>query len=158
LYPYGVGGIEHDRPVQLSLNDHARWSLEYHDRRFRYHHSFIFTVFGIQHKWQGMILCKIQMKQRSFDNIAQTLSTITLANLRRAAEEQGRGEKPSNPVVQVLSRHVTATSRRVMASGPNCTQLWSQIYLATIYFNQPTVWLTINPDDGNLSVCAGMPE
>jgi hypothetical protein len=55
LYPYGVGGIEHDRPVRLSLNDHARWSLEYHDRRFRYHHSFIFTVFGIQQKRQGII-------------------------------------------------------------------------------------------------------
>ncbi|KAG8788988.1 hypothetical protein FRC12_014015 [Ceratobasidium sp. 428] len=34
LCPYGVGGIESDRPVPLLFNDQAIWSLEYHDRRF----------------------------------------------------------------------------------------------------------------------------
>ncbi|KAG8723929.1 hypothetical protein FRC09_001109 [Ceratobasidium sp. 395] len=50
VYPFGVGGIESDRPVPLSFNDQSRWSLEYHDGRFRYHHSFIFLVFGIMQK------------------------------------------------------------------------------------------------------------
>ncbi|KAG8730428.1 hypothetical protein FRC12_020274 [Ceratobasidium sp. 428] len=53
IYPYGVGGIESDRPVQLSLNDQAKWSLEYHDPRFRYHHSFLFLVFGILQRRQA---------------------------------------------------------------------------------------------------------
>ncbi|KAG8700967.1 hypothetical protein FRC09_005642 [Ceratobasidium sp. 395] len=147
LYPYGVGGIEDDRPVRISLNDHARWSLQYHDRRFRYHHSFIFCVFGEQQKRQGLLSAKIEMNKHHFDNVAQTLSTITPADLRHAAEEENRGDKTSNPAIQVLKRSVTATSCRVMASGPSRTQLRSQIYSAAIYFNQPTVWLTINPDD-----------
>jgi hypothetical protein len=147
LYPYGVGGIENDRPVQLSLNDHTRWSLEYHDRRFRYHHSFMFSAFGILQRRQVMISSKVQIKQHDFDSVAHTLSTITPADLRRAAEEEKRGEKISNPAIQVLRKNITATSRRVMASGPSRTQLRSQINSAAMYFNQPTIWLTINPDD-----------
>ncbi|KAG8690963.1 hypothetical protein FRC09_011779 [Ceratobasidium sp. 395] len=34
LHPRGLGGIERDRPVPLSLNDHGKWSLDYHDRCF----------------------------------------------------------------------------------------------------------------------------
>ncbi|KAG8786677.1 hypothetical protein FRC12_016382 [Ceratobasidium sp. 428] len=147
LYPYGVGGIKSDRPVLLSLNDQGRWSLEYNDRRFRYHPSFMFTVFGILQRRQGLLSAKLQMRRHDFDAVARTLSTITPEDLRRAAAEEAKGERPSNPAIQVLKQHVTATSRRVMASGPSRTQLCSQIQSAAIYFNQPTIWLTINPDD-----------
>ncbi|KAG8724803.1 hypothetical protein FRC09_013989 [Ceratobasidium sp. 395] len=147
LYPYGVGGLESDRPVQISFDDHARWSLQYHDPRFRYHHSFIFSVFGEQQKRQGLISSKIQMNRYDFDKTAHILSTITPSDRRHAAAEETRGEKPSNEAVQVLKRNITAVSRKVMASGASRTQLRSQIYSAAIYFNQPTVWLTINPDD-----------
>ncbi|KAG9124525.1 hypothetical protein FRC07_011299, partial [Ceratobasidium sp. 392] len=147
LHPFGVGGIESDRPVLLLLNDQARWSLQYKDRRFRYHHSFIFTVFGIQQRRQGLLSTKIQMKRHDFDAVARTLSTITPEDLRRAADEERRGERTSNPAINVLKQRVTATAKRVMASGPSRTQLRSQIYSAAVYFNQPSIWLTINPDD-----------
>ncbi|KAG8720194.1 hypothetical protein FRC09_009959 [Ceratobasidium sp. 395] len=70
LYPYGVGGIESDRPVALSLNAQARWSLEYHDRRFRYHPTFMFTAFGILQRRQGLLSAKLQMRRRDFDALA----------------------------------------------------------------------------------------
>jgi len=34
LFPYGEGGLERNRPVPLSLADHVRWALQYHDGRF----------------------------------------------------------------------------------------------------------------------------
>ncbi|KAG8690964.1 hypothetical protein FRC09_011780 [Ceratobasidium sp. 395] len=87
------------------------------------------------------------MNRFNSDRIAHTLDTITPADLRKAADEESRGEIASNPAIQVLKKSITATSRRVMASGPSRTQLRSQIQSAAIYFNQPTIWLTINPDD-----------
>ncbi|KAF9524532.1 hypothetical protein CPB83DRAFT_605549 [Crepidotus variabilis] len=34
LFPYGEGGFETDRPVNVSYEGHARWALAYHDRRY----------------------------------------------------------------------------------------------------------------------------
>lgn len=147
LFPCGVGGIESDRPVQLSLTEHVRWALRYHDRRFRHHNSFIFVAFGILQRRQALTSARIQMNQRDFEDTAHTLSSITPDDLRRAAEEEGRNEQPSNPAIHVLKRHITATSRRVMGSDPARIQLRSQIASTSMTFNQPTIWLTINPDD-----------
>ncbi|KAG8793842.1 hypothetical protein FRC12_001393 [Ceratobasidium sp. 428] len=147
LHPRGLGGIERNRPAPLSLNDHGRWLLDYHDRRFHIHHSFPFVLFSTQQRCQGLLSTKLQMNQFNFDRIAHTLDTITPADLRRAAKEESRGELTSNPAIQELKRSITATSRQVMASGASHTQLRSQIQSAAIYFNQPTIWLTINPDD-----------
>lgn len=147
LYPYGIGGIESDRPVQLSLIEHVRWALQHHDRRFRLHPTFMFTAFGIQQRRQALLSARIQMKRRDFDSTAQTLSSITIDDLRRAAEEEESGRRVSNPAIQTLKRHVTATSRRVVGSDAARIQLRSQITSTSMYFNQPTIWMTINPDD-----------
>ncbi|KAG8681191.1 hypothetical protein FRC08_015793 [Ceratobasidium sp. 394] len=117
LYPRGIGDIESDRPVQISFTEHVRWALQYHDRRFRYHNSFIFVAFVILQHQQALISAKVQIKRPDFDSVARTLSSITPDDLRRAAEEEERGQKPSNPAIQVLKQRITATSRRVMASG-----------------------------------------
>ncbi|KAG9118852.1 hypothetical protein FRC07_006432, partial [Ceratobasidium sp. 392] len=87
------------------------------------------------------------MTQHNFDAVARTLSTITLEDLRQAVDEEQRGEQTSNPAINVLKQRVMATTKQVMASGPSWTQLQSQIYLAAVYSKQPSIWLTINPDD-----------
>ena len=50
LWPYVEGGIEGDRPQNVSFNDHVQWALQYYDRRFRIHHFFPFVAFGIEQK------------------------------------------------------------------------------------------------------------
>src|SRR5882672_6071590 len=52
LWPYGIGGIETRRRVDVPYNVHARWSLQYADRRFRHHGQFIFQAFGVLQKRQ----------------------------------------------------------------------------------------------------------
>lgn len=147
LFPYGLGGIEGDRPTKLSFIEHVRWSLQYHDRRFRLHPTFIFVAFSIQQRRQALISARIQMKQTDFAQVSHTLSTITPEDLRRAGEEEGRGQPPSNPAIRVLKKYINATSRRVMGSDAARFQLRSQIWSTSIYLNPPTLWITINPDD-----------
>ncbi|KAG9093512.1 hypothetical protein FS749_014256 [Ceratobasidium sp. UAMH 11750] len=147
LYPYGVGGIEHDRPVPLSFIEHVRWSLQYFDRRFRLHHTFMFVAYGIYQRRQVLSSARIQMRRRDFGSIAQTLSTITPQDLQAAAEEEERGRPPSNQSITVLKRYINATSSRVMGSDAARYQLRSQIWSTSVALNPPTLWMTINPDD-----------
>ena len=34
LFPYGVGGMEADRPQLISFDEQACWALQYHDGQF----------------------------------------------------------------------------------------------------------------------------
>lgn len=147
LYPYGLGGIEGDRKVHLSFLEHVRWSLRYHDRRFRVHPTFAFVAYSIQQRRQTLASARVQMRRRDFDSVARTLNTITPEDLQRAATEEEQGQPHSNPAIRVLKRHINATSGRVAGSDASRFQLRSQIWSTSVYLNPPTLWITINPDD-----------
>jgi hypothetical protein len=61
LFPYGEGGFETKRPHAVSYVDHAQWALEYDDRRFSRHMSFIFQVFGVIQKRQVCRAAELQV-------------------------------------------------------------------------------------------------
>jgi len=61
LFPYGVGGIESERKVKLSLREHAQWALQYYDRRFATHHLFPFVLFALIQKCEAMYSARLQM-------------------------------------------------------------------------------------------------
>lgn len=147
LYPYAEGGIEADREVPVSFNDHVRWSLQYYDRRFRTHHSFPFVAFGIEQKRQALKQARIHIGRRDFSRDQVALSRITISDLHRAAEEEGKGLPISNPAVRSLRKHVTAMAGKLMGSDfariANRSKLWS----TTVMMNPPTLWLTINLAD-----------
>ena len=84
LFPYGLGGIEGDREVNVDFLDHVRWALQYHDRRFRRHETFPFLAFGISQRRQALNSARVQMHRRDFDKDARIMSTITLQKLDQA--------------------------------------------------------------------------
>ncbi len=50
LFPFGIGGFETSRHVNVPYEVHARWALMYADRRFRKDLHFLFQVFGVVQK------------------------------------------------------------------------------------------------------------
>lgn len=50
LWPYGMGGVETHRDIEVPYNVHVQWLLQYSDRRFRLHSQFIFQAFGVLQK------------------------------------------------------------------------------------------------------------
>ncbi|EUC56046.1 ATP-dependent DNA helicase PIF1, putative [Rhizoctonia solani AG-3 Rhs1AP] len=147
LYPYGVGGIEGDQPVPLSFIEHVRWSLQYHDRRFRLHPTFIFIACNIQQRREALASARIQMRRHDFVAVAHILNSITPKDLEQAAEEESRSEAPSNPAIRTLKRHINVTASRVLGSDASRIKLRSRIWSTTACLNPPSLWLTINPDD-----------
>lgn len=84
LFPYGVGGPEADRPVEVDFQDHIKWALDYHDHCFAKHETFPFIAFGITQRRQALYSVRLQMRCSTFEADACLLSTITIEKLQRA--------------------------------------------------------------------------
>jgi hypothetical protein len=147
LFPYGVGGIESEREVNVDFLDHVRWALQYHDRRFRKHETFPFLAFGISQRRQALNSARVQMQRRDFERDSRLISTVTLQKLDNARREEEIHAPISDPAVRRLRKHTHATSGRVMGSDQSRYQLRSQIWSTSIIFGPPTLWITINPTD-----------
>ncbi|KIN95492.1 hypothetical protein M404DRAFT_165673, partial [Pisolithus tinctorius Marx 270] len=147
LFPYGRGAIEAERPVNLSLREHCKWAMQYHDRRFTTHHSFPFVVFALMQKRETMRSTHLQMRQKDFECDTLALSSIRVADLKQAAAEEARHELISNARVRALRRHVTAANGRVIGSDNTRASYRSMIWGTCLMLGGPSLWLTINPVD-----------
>ncbi|KAF9040359.1 hypothetical protein BDZ89DRAFT_1210221 [Hymenopellis radicata] len=147
LFPFGRGGIEADRPNPVDFTDHIRWALRYHDGRFRRHETFPFTAFGIQQRRQGLGAARLQTRRRNFDRDVEILSTITAEKLQHAQKQEERGERVTDPAVQLLKSHIHATAGKVVGSNASKHRLKSQIWSTSIALGPPSLWITINPCD-----------
>ena len=147
LFPYGVGGIEAPRTVKVSLKEHARWALQYHDRRFATHHTFPFVVFAIIQKREAMHSAQLQMRRKDFERDAIALASITVADLKKAEVQEGQKEHISNPRVRMLRNHVVAANGRVEGSDNACAQYRGMIWGTSLFLGGPSLWITINPAD-----------
>ena len=148
LYPYGLGGIEADQVgSQVEFSEHVRWSIQYHDRRFRRHETFPFVAFGILQRRQALLSARIEMRRPYFEKDARILATITAEKLRHACEEETAGQPITDPAVKLLQKHMYTVAGRVKGSNTSRTQLRSQIWSTCIMKNPPSLWITINPTD-----------
>ena len=146
LFPYGEGRIEGTQPIVVEFAEqHIKWALCYHDRRFRRHETFPFVAFGIQQWRQGLLSAWIQMQWCTFEHDAHLLSTITVAKLQQAQQEEEARKPISDPAVRLLHWHIYATSGRMMGSDQGRSQLRTQIWSTCIMLNPPSLWIMINP-------------
>jgi len=147
LFPYGVGSIEAERKVKLSLREHAQWALQYYDRRFAKHHSFPFVLFALVQKHEAMYSARLQMRRQEFERDNLAMASITVADLREAEAEERRKEPITNAHVRALRRHVTAANGRVVGSDSACARYRGMIWGTCLLLRGPSLWLTINPAD-----------
>jgi hypothetical protein len=47
LFPFGTGGIEAERPIPISFQEHANYLLSLHDPLFKHHRFFLFVALSI---------------------------------------------------------------------------------------------------------------
>lgn len=149
LFPYGQGGFEKSCRQYVSFNEHARWSMQYYDRRFRTHHTFPFVVFGIEQKRKALSSARIQMHRLDFERNKLALGSITSADMRIAVQEEAEGRTPSDPRIQLLRKHVFGASSRVTGSDNSRVLYRGCIWGTTLLLRGPSLWITINPNDIN---------
>jgi hypothetical protein len=145
LWPYGKGGIECDRPVNVRFGEHTRWALQYHDHRFRMHHSFPFVAFGVLQKWQALGAARVQMRRQDFESDSVALATLKVADLKQAEVEEERKLPVSNSKVKALRKHVYAASGCVIGSDNSRAGYRGQIWGTILLMGSPSLWITVNP-------------
>jgi hypothetical protein len=147
LWPYGRGLYHESRPRKIGFQEYIRWTLQYHDKRFRTHHSFPFVVFSIQQKQSALLSAKIHMRRHDFEADTDLLADLTLHDLQEAQVDEEAHRSIGNERVQHLRRHLYATSSHIMGSGRMRTSYRNQIWGTCLWLRPPSLWLTINPMD-----------
>jgi len=94
LFPYGLGGIGHERQKhRLSDAQHKRHLLMYHDKRFQKDSHFPLIAFNHEQIKDSTTAGFILAKQKSFDNIANRLLQINSDVLADITERMIKGEQ-----------------------------------------------------------------
>ena len=148
LFPFGCGGFESKHTI-LGLQEHVRWALRYHDKRFRLHPNFPFVAFSILQRREALLSARIQMRRSDFQREAALLQLISREKMQKAAEEESKGQPISDPAIKALQKHMHAVAGRVKATDASRIRLRSMMWSMSYALNPPNMWITINPDDIN---------
>jgi hypothetical protein len=147
LFPFGLGGFEIERRVNVPYEAHVRWALRYEDRRFRRDPHFPFQVFGVCQKRQVCRASVLQMKKGSYFQHQNLLSTITAEDLTKASKEETRGVPFSNPAVRTLRSQLSAVKTKVQGSDESRISIRGKVWGTNLLHNPPSLWVTINTSD-----------
>src|SRR6202453_2196297 len=159
LFPYGLGGIGHERQKhRLSDEEHKQHLLMYHDKRFQKDSHFPLIAFNheqIKDSTKGGFLLE---KQKSFDNIANCLLQINSDVLTDITERMIKGERVKGDTQEEkdclqlihdldhIGGHVkgSITSKKYMKN-----ETWSLIS----FRGAPSWYITLSPADNKHPIC-----
>lgn len=147
LFPYGRGGFELQRDVQLSYEAHARWALQYADKRFRRDPYFPFQVFGVIQKRKICRAANLQVDHAAYRRWSSQIHTLTRDDLLRASQEETAGRPISNPIIRELRKSLVALRSRVPATDEARTIIRANVWGTSLVGNLPAAWLTLNFSD-----------
>lgn len=147
LFPYGTGGLEVGRPIDVPYETHVRWALRYGDRRFRKDLYFVFQVFGVIQKRQVCRSASLQIKRSSFIRNEHKLRALKPSDLLAASREETRGTIYSNPAVRELRSQLSAVRVKVQGTDESRQSIRPKVWGMIVKYNPPNLWVTVNPND-----------
>lgn len=146
-FPFAAGGFEVQRTRKVTYEAHARWALQYQDRRFRKDPHFIFQIFGVIQKRQVCRSAELQINKASYKRNEAAIRRLKPADLLKAAAEEQSKSALSNPATRSLRELVSGLRVKVVGTDESRTGMRSQIWGMTAMKNPPSLWVTINPSD-----------
>jgi hypothetical protein len=147
LWPYGVGGIETQRSVDVPYDVHVRALLQRDGKQFRLHHNFIFQAFGVLQKRQLCSSACLQVRKEHFIKNQQAFQALTPKDLMIASGEENRKVPFSNPTVKALRSQISGLRTKVMGTDESRIKIRGQIKGMCVMKGPPSLWITINPSD-----------
>ncbi|SJL05242.1 uncharacterized protein ARMOST_08608 [Armillaria ostoyae] len=147
LFPFGIGGFETSRHVNVPYEVHARWVLMYTDRHFHQDLHFVFQVFSVMQKRNICRSSVLQMLSTSYHQHQPLISTLKPKDLLLASKQEKCKTPFTNPAVQALRTELTAVHSKVPGTDESRRTLWSKIWSMNVMFNPPNLWITVNPND-----------
>jgi len=155
LFPYGLGGIG---STKLADQDHKRYLLMYHDKRFQRDPCFPFVAFSHQQVKSSTTGGFLLAETRKFDDIAERLLNINQEVLQNIAQRMSRGEivKPtSSDEIDCfqLIRDLDHIDGKVSGSITSKRYMRSEIWSMIAYMGAPAWYITLSPADNKHPIC-----
>ncbi|KAJ3565934.1 hypothetical protein NP233_g7319 [Leucocoprinus birnbaumii] len=147
LFPYGLGGFEVERRVNVTYERHAQWALMYDDGRFQRDHYFSPLVFGVIRKRQVARAASIEMSRTDYSRNLNIIAQLTPEDFTLASAEEARFESFSNPAMRALRQSMTTASGKVVYTDASIKQVRSVVWGTVVECGPPTIWFTLNPSD-----------
>lgn len=147
LFPYGRGGFELKRDVDISYEAHSKWALQYSDKRFRKDPYFPFQVFGVLQKRKICRAASLHVDRQAYRRWNRQIQSLTREDLLKASREETAGRPISNPVIRHLRKALVAVRSRVPATDEARTVIRADVWGTSLLGNLPSAWLTLNFSD-----------
>lgn len=147
LFPYGAGGFEVDREVDIPYEAHIRWALRYEDRRFRLDPWFMFVAFQVSIKRAVCRAAMLQMHRELFNRHLNAFSHLKESDFLKASREEGAGKPISHPDIRAIRQLVSTVQMEIPGTDEAKMSLRGMIWGTVASMNPPNIWLTINPSD-----------
>jgi len=153
LFPYGLGGIGHERQKhRLSDAEHKRHLLMYHDKRFQKDPHFPLIAFNHEQIKSSTKGGFILAKQKSFDNIANRLLQINSDVLTDITErmmkgERVKGESQEEKDCLQLIHDIDRIGGHVKGSITSKKYMRNEIWSLISFQGAPSWYITLSPAD-----------
>ncbi|KAJ5761309.1 hypothetical protein N7520_008465 [Penicillium odoratum] len=84
---------------------------------------------------------------RHWSSAAHDIASLTVDQLRKAADAISSGQKVDDPVLRRLQQHILTIGMHVPGSFSQKLRMRSEIRGLIIRYGMPAFWITINPSD-----------
>ncbi len=144
LFPYGQGGPECERQVQLSIKSWIKHLLQLHNASFRTDQKFMFHVFNIIQKREVSLQASICVRHPKFGELSSALSNITSEQLQTSLIALADG-KLTDPDVKMLMNQIHVIGARVNGTPYSKRVHRLEIQGMMMNLGMPCFWVTLNP-------------
>ena len=150
LFPYGTGGLEGDRPIRISFQEHANYLLSLHDPAFKHHRLFLFIVLNILKQCNGHLHTSFMVRKPAFQKIAPMLASISKETLESTAKHLQNGGSMTEMTPDQRNAWTCLQQLNIVSAnqpGSPASNIRSRANMRGYMgiFNLPTVYLTLNP-------------
>ena len=151
LFPLGLGGFDDPaRVTKLSFKSQANACLDYPDRAFRYHHSYIFVVLNILQRRTVHLQTHFTVRKSKFDTVANKLTSVSPSVLQSLADHLKREGKLGSLTkderdAMDLLKQVNTVSAQIPGSQASKIFVRNEIRSYFSEFSLPHIYFTFNP-------------
>lgn len=159
LFPYGCGGLGQDSHLgKISKENHLRWLLLYHDKRFQLDSSFLIVAFNNQLVKQSSHGSFMTIKRANFLSFSQKLQTLEPGVLRVISDRLRTGgcnapQSPEEKIAFSLFDQIEYVSGKVQGSISSKKWYRKEVWALTHYLNAPQWFITLLPADSKHPLC-----
>jgi hypothetical protein len=159
LFPFGYGGVGQPEHSRLIVRDnHIRWLLLYHDKRFQEDAGFVIVAFNHRLMKQSSVGSFMMVKRNNFMKVAESIRTLNPAVLASIADRLRNGVRVSPETQQekqcfALLDKIEHIGGHLNASVASKKHQRNELWFLLLFEGSPNWFATLSFADNKHPLC-----